>query len=41
MSSENKINPEIPKYKLMFIGNEKVGKSCILQRFLEDTFIEQ
>ena len=41
MSSENKINPEIPKYKLIFIGNEKVGKSCILQRFLEDTFIEQ
>ena len=41
MSSENKINPEIPKYKLIFIGNEKVGKSCILQRFLQDTFIEQ
>ena len=38
MSSKD---PEIPNYKLIFIGNEMVGKSCILQRFLEDTFIEQ
>ena len=41
MSSEDQIEPEIPKYKLIFIGNEMVGKSCILQRFLKDNFVEQ
>ena len=34
------INPEIPKYKLIFLGDQSVGKSCILNRFLNDTFIE-
>ena len=33
-------NPEIPKYKLIFLGDQSVGKSCILNRFLNDTFIE-
>ena len=41
MSSEDQIDPEIPKYKLIFIGNDMVGKTCILQRFLKDNFIEQ
>ena len=34
------INPETPKYKLIFLGDQGVGKSCILNRFLNDTFIE-
>ena len=34
------MNPEIPKYKLIFLGDQSVGKSCILNRFLNDTFIE-
>ena len=33
-------NPETPKYKLIFLGDQSVGKSCILNRFLNDTFIE-
>ena len=33
-------NPESPKYKLIFLGDQSVGKSCILNRFLNDTFIE-
>ena len=35
------MNPEIPKYKLIFLGDQSVGKSCILNRFLNDTFIEE
>ena len=31
---------EIPIYKLIFLGDEQVGKSCILNRFLNDTFTE-
>ena len=34
------LNPETPKYKLIFLGDQSVGKSCILNRFLNDTFIE-
>ena len=34
------MNPEIQKYKLIFLGDQSVGKSCILNRFLNDTFIE-
>ena len=34
------MNPEIPKYKLIFLVDQSVGKSCILNRFLNDTFIE-
>ena len=35
------INPEIPKYKLIFLGDQSVGKSCILNRFMNDTFTEE
>ena len=35
------VNPEIPKYKLIFLGDQNVGKSCILNRFKNDTFIEE
>ena len=35
------MNPENPKYKLIFLGDQSVGKSCILNRFLNDTFIEE
>ena len=33
-------NTEPPKYKLIFLGDQGVGKSCILNRFLNDTFTE-
>ena len=32
------MSPENPKYKLIFLGDQGVGKSCILNRFLNDTF---
>ena len=42
MSAPNQtINPEIPKYKLIFLGDQSVGKSCILNRFMNDTFTEE
>ena len=41
MSDQNQINPEIPKYKLIFLGDQGVGKSCILNRFMNDTFTEE
>ena len=40
MASPPGINPEIPKYKLIFLGDQGVGKSCILNRFMNDTFTE-
>ena len=36
----SKKNPETPKYKLIFLGDQNVGKSSILNRFLNDTFME-
>ena len=35
------MSPENPKYKLIFLGDQGVGKSCILNRFLNDTFEEE
>ena len=32
---------ENPKYKLIFLGDQSVGKSCILNRFMNDTFTEE
>lgn len=32
---------KIPKYKLIFLGDATVGKSCIIARFLNDTFTEE
>ena len=29
---------EIPKYKIIFLGDQGTGKSCILNRFVEDKF---
>ena len=40
-SSKSALNPEIPKYKLIFLGDQSVGKSCILNRFMNDTFTEE
>ena len=37
---QSTLNPEIPKYKLIFLGDQSVGKSCILNRFMNDTFSE-
>ena len=34
-------SPDIPKYKLIFLGDQGVGKSCILNRFMNDTFTEE
>ena len=41
MEIPQQINPEIPKYKLIFLGDQSVGKSCILNRFMNDTFTEE
>ena len=41
MEVPHQISPEIPKYKLIFLGDQSVGKSCILNRFMNDTFIEE
>ena len=42
MSSNNTtLNPDLPKYKLIFLGDQNVGKSCILYRFSTDTFVEE
>ena len=41
MATPQSVNPEIPKYKLIFLGDQNVGKSCILNRFMNDTFIEE
>ena len=38
--SSSTISPEIPKYKLIFLGDQSVGKSCIMNRFMNDTFTE-
>ena len=38
MATLSGLNPEIPKYKLIFLGDQGVGKSCILNRFMSDTF---
>ena len=35
------LNLESPKYKLIFLGDQGVGKSCILNRFLNDSFMEE
>ena len=32
---------KIPKYKLIFLGDHMVGKSCILERFMNDTFLKE
>ena len=41
MEVPQQISPEIPKYKLIFLGDQSVGKSCILNRFMNDTFTEE
>jgi Ras-related protein Rab-6A len=41
MSIPQTPNPELPKYKLIFLGDQNVGKSCILYRFMDDTFKEE
>ena len=37
---KNEPEEEIPKYKLNFLGDQTVGKSSILNRFLYNTFTE-
>jgi Ras-related protein Rab-6A len=38
---ELKPKKEIPKFKLIFLGDQGTGKSCILNRFVEDKFDEK
>ena len=40
-SSKATPKEEIPKYKLIFLGDQSVGKSCILNRFMNDAFNEE
>ena len=40
LASEND-KPENPKYKLIVLGDQSVGKSCIIVRFLNDNFSEE
>jgi Ras-related protein Rab-6A len=37
---ELKPNKEIPKFKIIFLGDQGTGKSCILNRFVDDKFDE-
>ena len=39
--TELKPKKEIPKFKLIFLGDQGTGKSCILNRFVEDKFDEK
>ena len=39
LASKNN-EPEMPEYKLIVLGYQSVGKSCILNRFIYDTFTE-
>ena len=41
ISSKATPTEEIPKYKLIFLGDQSVGKSCILNRFMNDAFNEE
>ena len=41
MASHGHGGPETPKYKLIFLGDQNVGKSSILNRFMSDTFTEE
>jgi GTPase SAR1 family protein len=38
--SEIQQNIEIPKFKLIFLGDQGTGKSSILNRFINDKFEE-
>ena len=33
-------DPNIPKYKLIFLGDQSVGKTCILNRYVNNEFTE-
>jgi GTPase SAR1 family protein len=33
--------PQSQKYKIYILGDTKVGKSCIYNRYIADTFIER
>ncbi|OHT06836.1 GTP-binding protein YPT6 [Tritrichomonas foetus] len=41
---ESSINPkdnDIPEFKIVFVGNESVGKTCIINRFYNNIFSDQ
>jgi len=33
-------DPNLPQYKLIFLGDQSVGKTCILNRYVNDEFTE-
>ena len=33
-------NPDLPQYKLIFLGDQNVGKTCILNRYVNNEFTE-
>ena len=33
-------NPDLPQYKLIFLGDQSVGKTCILNRYVNNEFTE-
>ena len=35
---QDNIEAEIPKFKIIFLGDQGVGKSSILNRFVQDKF---
>ena len=41
MSSQTQANQKIPKYKIIFLGDQNAGKSGIINRFMYDTFTDE
>ena len=42
MTDEDSVNvEEVLKYKMIFVGDQSTGKSCILNRFANNQFDEQ
>ena len=40
-SFENQTNNKLPEFKIVFVGNESVGKTSIINRFYNNVFVDQ